>query len=176
MESSRAEFLKRELACELLPTTMLGASPVVICVVCGAVLCAASGSQQWRYDTSVSAVCSVRPRRQMQFDSPVRVVCGAFGVAPSMCKSSTWRSGTNTSADRRSVVFVFISDCNNRVHGYNTEDVHASGRLADKNKLAEVLWASRLLGLTSKCVQYDSKAGCGQWVLVDCTCTGSLLQ
>ena len=52
MESSIAEFLKRELACELLPTTMLGGGSVVICVVGGAVLCAALGSQQmevwWR--------------------------------------------------------------------------------------------------------------------------------
>ena len=46
MESSVTEFLKRELACELLPTTMLGGGPVVICVVYGAVLCAASGSHQ----------------------------------------------------------------------------------------------------------------------------------
>ena len=46
MESSVTEFFKRELACELLPTTMLGGGPVVICVVYCAVLCAAPGSQQ----------------------------------------------------------------------------------------------------------------------------------
>ena len=44
--TSIAEFFKRELACELLPTTTLGGGPVVIGVVYGAVLCAASGSQQ----------------------------------------------------------------------------------------------------------------------------------
>ena len=85
MELSIAEFLKRELACELLPTTMLGGGPGVICVVYGAVLCAASGSHEMEVRlTSVSVVCSVRPRRQMQFDSPVCVVCGAFGDALSM--------------------------------------------------------------------------------------------
>ena len=46
MHLSIPEFLKRELACELLPTTMLDGGPIVICAVCGAVLCAASGSQQ----------------------------------------------------------------------------------------------------------------------------------
>ena len=46
MESSIAEFLKREVACELLPTTMLAGGPVVTCVVYGAVLCAASWSHQ----------------------------------------------------------------------------------------------------------------------------------
>ena len=46
MESSITEFLKRELSCELLPTTMLGGGPIVICVVYGVVLCAAPGSQQ----------------------------------------------------------------------------------------------------------------------------------
>ena len=62
-------------------------------------------------------------------------------------------------------VFVFTLDCNNRVYCYNTEDAHASSRLADKNKLAEVLWTSRRLRLTSEGVQCDIQAAHEQWVL-----------